>query len=201
MKEKLSKFSIAAFKQLPKGKGHLDFFTALLTIPVLLSVIILNYNNLQNSQKTKITPTPTPAPNQKQVIVVPAVNVPVDKNSSLPLSPSPAVCKQDIGPIDISSPEEGQTITDNPVCVTINYSDSNYCSVVWSYRINNGAWSDYSNNSPCIYNPPNGNIKFELRIQSTVSQNKTTTLTKNFIYKGQTVVTPTPSASSSAAIQ
>jgi hypothetical protein len=200
MKEKLSKL-FAALKQFPKGKSHLDFITALLSIPVLLSIIYLNYSNIQNSKKNNAqAPVATPAPTsaEKQIIIVPQSSSPSAATTTVP-SPSSAVCKADIGPIEISSPQEGETITDNPVCLTINYSDANYCSVVWSYKINGGPWSDYGNDSPCIYNLPYGNVKFELRVQSTVSQNKTTSLTRNFIYKGQSVVTPTPTETPNAS--
>lgn len=160
-------------KKLPQGKHHLDFVAALLTIPVLLSVIVLNYSNLQ-SLKNK--PTPSPTQIQTPIIVVPS-----QKESNNP-TPTSSTCIKDIGSVAISYPEDQDTITDNPVCVIINYSNSNYCSVVWSYRINNGTWSDYNSNNPCIYNLPNGNIKFDLRVQSTVTQ-KQQNLTRSFIYK------------------
>ena len=160
-------------KKLPQGKHHLDFVAALLTIPVLLSVIILNYSNLQ-SLKSK--PAQTPTQNQTPIIVVPSQK---ESNGVTPVSTS---CIKDIGPISISYPSEGDTISDSPVCVIINYSNPNYCSAVWSYRINNGSWSDYNSNNPCIYNLPNGNTKFDLRIQSTVNQ-KQESLTRNFFYK------------------
>jgi hypothetical protein len=167
------------FKRL--GKNHLDFLTALLSIPVLLSVIILNYNNLR-----KPGDVPTPTPVQRPVIVLPTGNT----------NPTPsASCKKDIGPISISSPQEGETVNDNPVCFTIRYDDANYCSVVWSYRVNNGSWSAFTSNNPCIYNLPNGNVKFDLRVQSTVSQ-KEASLTRNFVYKNSN-----PSATSSAQQQ
>lgn len=182
-KRKLHKFT-ENFKKVFK-KNHLDFITALLSIPVLLSVIILNYNNLKPKQNTDLTPTPTQA---EKIIVVPQNN---PTNATSP-NPTNAACKKDIGPIEITSPTENQTVNDNPVCINIKYADSNYCSVVWSYRVNNGAWSDYNTNNPCIYNLPNGNVKFELRVQSTVEQ-KNQSLTRNFV-----VQTSNPSSTSSA---
>ncbi len=198
MKEKLSrKVSriLTAIKKAPEKKTHLDFIAALLTIPVLLSVIILNYSNLNNLQKkTTVNASPTPAPTQQVIIVSPS-QTPAQTDNNLPPIQS---CKEGIGPLSISYPAEGQTISDNPVCVNINYSDPSYCSVVWSYRINGGQWSDYNSNSPCLYNMPNGNIKFELRVQSTVAQNQTQTYTRNFVYNGQgTVATPSPTPSPS----
>jgi len=189
MKRKLSKLFIAA-KKLTHKKHHLDFIVAVLTIPVLLSVIILNYTNLQNIQKNKnITPTPTQA---EKIIIDPQKTL---ANPSL----ASTTCVKDIGPIDISFPKENQTVSDNPLCINIKYADANYCSVVWSYKINSGTWSEFTGNNPCIYNLSGGNVKFDLRVQSTVIQ-KEETLTRNFIYKG-TVLSPTLTSTSSANSQ
>lgn len=199
MKEKISKV-VNVVKKIPDKKNHLDFLAAALTIPVLISVIILNYNNLQKL-KTPASPSAVPsvAPTQAakpQYIIVPSQN-----QSAESPTPVTSACIKDIGPIDVSYPKEGDTVSDNPLCIIINYSNTNYCSVVWSYRINNGAWSDYTSNNPCIYNLQNGNIKFDLRVQSTVTQN-TASLTRNFIYQGQPVITPTapPPSTQSAAL-
>jgi hypothetical protein len=62
---KLAEQSRKVFK-----KNHLDFLTALLSIPVLLSVIILNYNNLKPKSASDIAPTVTPI---EKVIIVPLV--------------------------------------------------------------------------------------------------------------------------------
>lgn len=178
MKENLSNV-IKAVKKAPQKKHHLDFIVAILTIPVLLSVIILNYSNLQ---KNKVTSTPTAIISPSEKIIV----LPQKTTNSNP-SPSES-CIKDIGPISISFPDEGEIISDNPVCVNIKYTNSNYCSVVWSYRINQGTWSDFNSNNPCIYNAPNGDIKFDLRVQSTIIQ-KEVNLTRNFINKNSTIAT------------
>jgi hypothetical protein len=187
MKRRLFKL-INAAKKVTGKKHHLDFLTAILTIPVLLSVIIINYSNLQNMQNNKNIPTPTPI---EKIIVVPQTQTNTEKSTT----PTSATCIKNIGPVTISTPKEGEFVTENPVCININYTDSSYCSVVWSYRINNGTWSDFSSNNPCIYNLPGGNVKFELKIQSTVAQ-KEIDLTRNFTYKGGN--NPIPSATSSA---
>lgn len=190
MKNQLSKV-IRAVKNITEKKHHLDFIAALLTIPVLLSVIILNYSNLQNLQKNKNNQNPTPTQAEK-IIVVP------QKTSASPVLTS-ETCTKDIGPVSISSPQENESVSDNPTCITINYTNPNYCSVVWSYRINGGTWSDFTSNNPCIYNLPGGNVKFDLRVQSTVVQ-KEEDLTRNFIYKGSGAIT-TPTATTSASTQ
>ena len=168
------------FQKYRLQKIHLDWIISILSIPVLITAIIINWGNLSHKPMPVTIPSASPSP---QVIVLPTS------------SPS---CTKSIGPISISYPTEGQSVSDNPVCITISYPDTSYCSVVWSYRINNGSWSDFSNNTPCLYNLPNGTTQFDLRVNSTVSSS-TTTLSRSFVYAGPTpTATPTPVATSSA---
>lgn len=164
-------------------KQHLDWIAGLLSIPVLLTVIILNLNNLTQKKETGSENKPT-----EKVIIVPEVK------EQAPPAVTSSVCKKEIGPISIASPKEGETVKDNPICIDINYDAQNYCSIVWSYRINNGNWSEFSTNSPCIYNAPNGEIKFELRIQSTASQSQQKTIIRNFTYEAESSATPSATA-------
>jgi hypothetical protein len=168
-----------SLKKARPRKHYIEFITAALSIPVLLTVILINLNNLNNSNKQ------SPQPASSPIIIKEGSN-----NSNVPSPAKSEVCKKEIGPISISYPKEGATITDNPVNFIIKYTDQSYCSVVWSYRINGGQWSEYSSNSPSIYNMPNGNVKFELRVQSTVSQD-TDSLERNFNYQGSLVSIPT----------
>jgi hypothetical protein len=177
------------FKNLPNKKHHLDFWVAVLSIPVLLTVVLTNVINLQN-RNVKATPTPTPVQKTVQNPII------IEKTANQAL-PTNANCIKQIGAISIDDPQEEEVVKNNPVCITISYDDSKYCSVVWSYSINGGDWSSYSNSSPCIYNLPTGQTKFDLKVQSTASQNETTTLTRNFDYEG----TSTTTASSSANLQ
>lgn len=168
-------------KKLPAFKPHLDFIAALLTIPVLLTVIILNFGNLFKPK----TESPTPTPIVQTITAVPGTKTIVPTNS-----PS---CKQTIGPIRISEPQEGDIVTANPVCITIDYQGEGYCSVVWAYSINSGPQSDYSNNSVCLYNMPSGTIHFQLFVKSLTSS-ATQTLTRTFTYQPATTPTPTSTA-------
>jgi hypothetical protein len=173
----MPKFNLSRFvKTFPK-KHHVEYITALLSVPVLLSVIALNLLNLQgNSKKTEKLTVPQ---SEKTIIIEP----PLERQTSSPtFAPTDTpLCKKEVGPISIISPDEGEAISDNPVCITIRYDSENYCSVVWSYRINGGKWSDYSNTSPCLYGLPEGDIEFELRVQSTVSQDSQI-IERNFTY-------------------
>ena len=164
-----------SYRSIPNKKPYVEFLTALLSVPVLLTVILINLNALRGD-KAK-TPTPTPAVQKIYVTTAPGSSNPEAAN------PTTEDCKKQVGPIAITSPDEGETITDNPTYVNIKYDQESYCSVVWSYRINGGNWSDYDDNSIALYDLPNGNVKFELRVKSLAS-NDNKSLTRNFIYKG-----------------
>lgn len=180
-----------SLRKIPSKKPHLDFIAALLTIPLLLLSLYLNITNIKNKNAAALTPPPT----QSNM-----VNQPVVTRIVVTATPQPTAnvntCVKDIGSISIDSPNEGQTVRDNPVCIDINYQAGNYCSVVWSYRVNKGNWSDYSNNSVCLYNLPSGNNSFDLQIKS-LSSASTKTLHRNFVYQSnQTTISVTPTVSS-----
>ncbi|MBP7832832.1 MAG: hypothetical protein KA035_03615 [Candidatus Levybacteria bacterium] len=195
-KKKLSKF-LNSIKKAPDRKHYLEFVTAALSIPVLLTVILVNINNLNAS---KATPEATPAPSTPPREIIIRENTGSSNNTNVqPTVIAPTnteICKKEVGPIAITSPKEGSTVTDNPVNFVIKHDEA-YCSVVWSYRINNGSWSEYSSNAPSIYNMPNGNVRFQLRVQSTVS-NDTDSIELNFNYQGgSSVNTPAPTSTPS----
>ncbi len=183
-------------KLLPEHKHYLDVVIALLSIPVLVTAVILNYNNLQPKKTSTASPTPP-------VVVVhsnPEVIVPTQPvqfvTQPMAQQPTSATCTNGIGPLDISYPQEGQQVSDSPLCIQIDYNAGNYCQVVWRYRINSGTWSDYGNNSVCLYTLPNGQNTFQLQVKS-LSSSSTQTLTRTFVYQG--TVTPTPANASSSA--
>jgi hypothetical protein len=177
---------LRSYRKIPDKKPYIEFITAILSIPVLLTVIILNLNTLRGEKKD--TP-PTNTTPQTVVITAPESN-------TVETTPQEE-CIKEVGPISITSPDDGEVITDNPVFVSISYKQGEYCSVVWSYRINGGKWSDYDDRSIALYNPPPGSIKFELRVKSVVG-NDSSTLTRNFVYQGTNIIQTTPTASSSA---
>ncbi len=186
---KASKKVFLSYRTLPHKKQYLEFFTALLSIPVLLTVILLNLNSL------KALKNPTPPSNQmeKIYVTIPGSGEKVEKQANGTQAP----CKQEIGPIDIISPKEGEIVYDNPVSINVSYKSGTYCAAVWSYRINGGRWSEYDDKSIALYNLPQGNIKLELRVKSVVASEEKT-LTRNFTYNGGNFV-PTSSISPSAA--
>jgi hypothetical protein len=196
MIERLKKW----YHGLPDKKQHIELFTALLTVPVLVTVIMLNVNNLKNnSQKT---PTVVQQPNI--TIVAPtganAKTVPIANTQPT----TSGQCIKQVGPVSISSPQDGQITSDNPLCFNVAYTVGDYCSVVWSYQIDNGSWSDYSDKDVCLYNLPSGNHTFQLHVKSVVSSDQKT-LSRSFTYKPlnnapTATIQPTSTATSSATI-
>lgn len=178
------------YRDLPNKKQYVELITALLSIPVLLTVIILNLNNLRGDKNKG-----TQDNRGGSVTIIP---IEVDKKDASPAptqTPQTKECKKEVGPVSILYPEENQTVTNDPVCVDISYKTGDYCGVVWSYRINAGSWSDFTDKSICLYNLPSGDKKFELRVKSIASSDEEV-FQRNFIYKSST--SPTTTATDSA---
>lgn len=186
-------------ERLYEKKPLIELIVTILSIPSLILVVILNFNSLKNIN-AKPTPTPsttatnpaakTTAPN---FFTEPIINTPKSAQSDI----NQTVCNKNLGPITITAPNEGDTLTSNPAEIDIAYNNSTYCSAVWSYRVNGSSWSNYDNNSVALYNLPNGQITFELRAKSLASSD-TTTLTRHFIYNGPSTATTPTTASTSA---
>jgi hypothetical protein len=199
-KEKEQREKKAKLDRLYSKKPLIEFVVATLSVPSLILVLILNYNSIKNLNNAKLTPTPVPN------AVAPSSNIKLPNFFTKPvarLTPeqsttaSQAPCNKSLGPISITSPNEGDTISSNPVEVDISYDNADYCSAVWSYSINGSSWSDYDDNSVALYNLPNGPIKFQLRVKSLTSSDQTT-LTRDFTYNGQLNAAAPTNASGSA---
>lgn len=176
------------YRELPNKKKHIEFITALLSVPVLLTVLIGNLNNLNKNKQT----TPVPTTQEKVIIVNNEVTPKTSLAPTQTLAPSPTTyaCKQEVGPVKITSPVEDQLITTNQVCVKTNYQVGEYCSVVYSYSINNSEWSDYTDGTICISDLTIGLQELELKIKSSQSDDEVV-LIRNFYYKNKLPVTPT----------
>ena len=175
-------------------KPAIEFIVALLSVPSLLLLLVLNFKSLTISNNAKPTPTPS------TTVSIPGATrnfftKPVNRAVTLP-NESQAPCIKGLGSVSITSPNEGDMVTNNPVEVDISYDNSTYCSAVWSYSVNGGSWSDYNNYSVALYNLPNGPVRFQLRVKSLTSSDSTT-LTRNFTYAGQSTA-PMSTASGAA---
>jgi len=184
-------------ERLYEKKPIVEFIVAILSVPSIILLLLLNLKALTNSSGAKITPTPSMA----NTVTGSSPNFfarPVIREAKPTLAPdaTQAPCTQGLGPVSISSPNEGDVVMTNPVNVSIFYDDSKYCSAVWSYSVNGSSWSDYDNNSFALYNLPNGPIAFQLRVKSLTNLDSTT-LTRNFTYEGQST-TPISASGSGA---
>jgi hypothetical protein len=179
-----------------KKKPYIELITALLSIPVLITLFLLNLNTLKNINN----PTPTPTPQKEQVFKNgnQFFAAPVPETSVIPSTAPLTLCTKALGPVAITSPDENDTVTDNPVVINIEYDDNAYCGAAWSYRINGGSWSGYDDRSVALYNLPRGSVTFDLRVKSIVTSEEKS-LTRKFIYNGNgTVLVPDPNSSGSA---
>jgi hypothetical protein len=187
--------SLKQFRDLPEKKRYIEFITALLTIPVLLSVIILNYSNLNGSKKD------TNPPSEEKPTVITIVQ---ERDESGTPTPTPSViaeCKPEVGNISITSPEENETATQNPLTISIKKNDkpNEYCAVVWSYRINGGSWSNFDDKDISIFDMKSGEKNLEIRIKSLISGEEKT-LKRTFLYENtQEVEEPSPTSTAAPA--
>ncbi|QQS43301.1 hypothetical protein IPM65_04010 [Candidatus Roizmanbacteria bacterium] len=208
MENPFAKF-LDSFRNLPDKKKYIEVITATLSIPVLLSVIYMNYINIQEKRNGPDTSDPVaeqPKDTTPTIITIirdndnePTTAPENEDGTPTPTPESKGECIKDIGPIDILSPQENSTVSGNPLDIDIRYDQGDYCSVVWSYRINNGQWSDYSDNDIVIYNMSSGKKTLELRVRSLVS-NQNKTLTRVFTYQNTDEQIPTPTNTVTPAI-
>ncbi len=192
IKEKFKKW----YRALPDKKRYLEFFTAFLSVPVLITVILINLGNLnqnKNKQNSGVTVTPiqievkTPTMGDR-----PKISPSYEITTTPSVTPTSSNCKKEVGPISITSPKENETITDNPVCIEVSYEIGEYCAVAWSYKINDGSWSSYTDKEICLYNLTNGEKILKLKVKSIASTDEET-LERNFIYNNASVATDSAS--------
>jgi hypothetical protein len=184
------------YKDLPDKKKYVEFVTAILSVPVLVTVIISNVSNLRGGEVQGDT-TPTPTTIIKYVTGEKQDPERNEKPSPTPtptISPTVGECKKEVGPVDVTYPEENGVVTENPVTVTISYTPGEFCAVVWSYRINGASWSPFDDKSIALYGMTAGEKKLELKVKS-IASGAEKTLTRNFSYQ------PVVEASDSAELE
>lgn len=180
---------------MPHKKQYIEFITALLSIPVLLTVIILNFNSLKTKDEAQKQESET----KPIVVTVPVEkSTPAQSDEKPTSAPTNAACKKEIGPVSISSPVEGETITDSPVIVSVAYDDETYCVIVWSYRINNGRWSDFDDKAIALYDPPEGQVTLDVRVKS-IATGAEKRLSRAFTYQPSVTPSPTTAATPTQA--
>ncbi len=216
-------------KDLPERKKYIDVITAIMTVPILLTVMVTNILNLSNNGKANaaMNEEDKPKPTVSEVIKILPVQIKENDTSTsktttkIVESPTPSdfktasstpttttgSCKKEVGPVNIVSPAENESVSSNPVCIDILYKSGDYCGVTWQYRLNGGSWSDYLDNSICIDNLSSGNYKLELKVRSVTSSDETLVV-RNFTYSSNQnpatatpvpTITPEPSDSAESA--
>jgi hypothetical protein len=177
---------------LPEKKRYAELITAVLSVPVLITVLMLNISNLHKDPKNSIANVPLSTPS-------PSISTPTPTLTSTPImTMAPQQCIQAVGPVIIVSPKEDEQVTRDPICLEIERASSNYCGIVWSYRINNGSWSDYMDKSICLYNLSGGKKTIDVRVKSIIGVDQIMmTRTINVV----STDSPTPIATTSAQHQ
>ena len=176
-------------------KKLIDLTIGFLTIPSLITLLILNLNNLKQS---KVDTGDKTANNQEKTIIIqnqPTSSQSTDNNNSP--KPSPIVfpspgenCNPNPDSIQIVYPKENQTVHDNPFCVTMKIDeDDNSCPLEWAYSVNHTPLSAWSSEPICFYDLKNGKVNLKI-----VVKNKKSGLTKdyevNFLYQDESTATP-----------
>jgi len=186
---------------IPEKKKWVDMVTAILTVPVLITVIASNLGNISSDKKKEVS-AQTPQPTVEKIILrekeVPSpTNNEVKDSENREITPTTVSCESSLPDFEILSPKEGENIVADPLCITFARSqDGNFCPVVWAYRINNGAWSTYTDDPICLYNMASGPVKLEVKSKISVSGEEKTYM-RNFTYKGESnniQISPQPSA-------
>lgn len=183
------------YRKLPEGKKYVEFITALLSVPVMVTVIILNMNNLNQSKQNAVKVAPTTAPIEIVItnitpniltptltpILTPTPTITSTPTPTITITPTPTTtaCTKEVGSVEVVTPQEGQVFSSNNFCIKISRS-SNYCGVTMAYQLDDsGNYSDYTSNSICLYNLSNGVHSLQLKIKSTESDDSVT-LKRNF---------------------
>ncbi len=200
MKQVIKKFR-DWYHNLPEKKKYVEFISALLTIPVLMTVILINFGSLAERNKSKqplptTTPTQTVIPIQiiKEEKLIPITTIPAQ---STQLNPTSSVCNKNIPPIEIVSPQENEVVMKDSVCVNLRYDKEPYCAIVWSQSINGGSWTDFSDKAYCFLNLTKGPYTIDVKVKSIVTGEETN-IRRSFIFDGPSSIVPTGTATQSA---
>jgi len=170
------------YKGLPEKKRWIDVVTAVLTIPVLLTVVISNFLTIQSKKNAE-------KDNDSEVVTTQApINITVENpaGSDKPgISPSPEInlnpsCNPDLPEYEIISPKENEIVSNDPLCIVHVVQGSGFCQATWSYRINKSSWPPYTDQPVCLYNMASGDIEFELKVKNEKGDEEV--YTRNFLY-------------------
>lgn len=195
-KEPVTKKLKRTISQLPNKKQYIELLTAALSVPLMITVLMLNLGNLRQKDNNNSPATPTMSAFPTMSTNITPTNSPIP-TVPITANPSNPICTKEVGPVEISVPEEGAVVNNDPVCIEIKRPAGNYCEVAWSYRINNNPWSSYTDSTVCLYSLTPGEKNLEVRVKSIASSDQTV-LQRTFTVQQ---IEPTTQATNSATIQ
>ncbi len=180
-----------SYQSLPEKKKYLELLTAALSIPIMFSVLIMNFDALR-AKKAASQPSTPPSISQpvvqEKIIVVPVPATDSSKTATAPKpessvssTPQAPICIKEVGPVEITSPKEGEVLTSDPVTISVRQLKDGFCGISWSYKMDGKPWSAYSTDSVGLYNILPGGKKLEIRIRSIASSDEVT-LERSFSY-------------------
>ncbi len=183
---------------LPSKKQYFELVGAMLSIPVLITVILLNTNSLRGNSAKTTTPTPAVVVTEKdRVITQPPQVIYQNTGNDSSSGSSNASCTKDVGQVRIASPRQDEVVSTNPVCFDIASDDDSICPLVYSYRVDSGSWTDYSKNTVCLYNLQSGSHTVDVKVKS--SQSDDVVQLRRSFQVGQTDSSPSTTPSPTAA--
>ncbi len=197
------------YRELPDKKKYFELASAVLSVPVLVTVILINLNNLtgKNAAKNadnKLTPSYMPSVTiiREEKVITPTTDAKENTPTPLSSTPTSTTCKKEVGPVIITAPRDNQVISSDFVSVELTEQTTEYCPVVWSYSIDGSAFSNYSDKSISLYNLPSGEHEINVKVKSTASEDEIQ-LRRSFYYNNPKSVTiaPTAPATTSALIE
>lgn len=155
---------------LPSKKQYFELVGAMLSIPVLITVILLNTNSLRSNNSKTSTPTPAVVITEKdRVITQPPQVIYQGGTSDDSSGSSSASCTKEVGQVRIASPREDEVVSTNPVCFDISSDDDSICPLTYAYRVDGGSWTDFSRNTVCLYNLQSGRHTVDVKVKSSQS--------------------------------
>ncbi len=180
-------------QKLQLRKGWVDWVIALLTIPVLLTIVFSNILTIR--EKNNIPENSTPQASQQPINIV-VENPTIKPSPQVSVTPSVPVCKDGLPTYEIVTPQENALVTGDPVCLVFVAQEDRYCSVRWAFRVNNTNWSPFTSQPVCLYNMKSGPVTVEVKFRAENDDEQI--YTRKFTYQDGLSVTPSPTPTTSS---
>lgn len=188
------------YQDLPEKKKYIELISAAVSLPVMVTVLMLNLNNLR---QTKSTSNSTPTPSLSQITPTPSLTPVISTTPRLSptltptptITPTPAVCNPDVSSVDFVTPTDNQLISSNSLTIDLTDPATGFCNYLWSYTIDGANWSEYTDKAVSIYNLSPGTKKIQVKVKSIVGTS-TKLLSRTVTIQSSSSPTLTPSPTS-----